>query len=177
MSAPLPLYQTLLQRISAAVPATVRRSAVTRLALLVTGILAAKSTVLAQLAAELDALALTAATTPESIERRLRRTLNDPHLVPHTCYAPVLRQVLDWDQLLRGSRQVVLSLDDSTKTDHCYPLTGPEPTAAQRPHRNGERLRQCRLLVGNGVRHREAHPGGGVAHFREPAIGVQAECP
>src|ERR671939_1237945 len=77
MSAPLPLYQTLLQRISAAVPATVRRSAVTRLTLLVTGILAAKSTVLAQLAAELDALELTAA-TPESIERRLRRTLNDP---------------------------------------------------------------------------------------------------
>jgi hypothetical protein len=114
------LYQTLLQRISAAVPATVRRSAVTRLALLVTGILAAKSTVLAQLAAELDALELTAATTPESIERRLRRTLNDPHLVPRTCYLPVLHHVLDWDHLLRGSRQVVLSVDDSTKTDQIH---------------------------------------------------------
>ena len=53
MSAPLSLYQTLLQRISTAVPATVRRSAVTCLALLVTGILAAKSTVVAHLAAEL----------------------------------------------------------------------------------------------------------------------------
>ena len=120
MSAPLPLYQTLLQRISAAVPATVRRSAVTRLALLVTGILAAKSTVLAQLAAELDALELTAATTPESIERRLRRTLNDPHLTPSTCSIPVLRHVLEWDHLLHGSRQVVLSVDDSTKTDQIH---------------------------------------------------------
>jgi hypothetical protein len=120
MSAPLPVYQTLLQRISAAVPATVRRSAVTRLALLVTGILAAKSTVVAQLAAELDALELTAATTPESIERRLRRTLNDPHLTPSTCYLPVLQHVLDWDQLLHGSRQVVLSVDDSTKTDQIH---------------------------------------------------------
>jgi hypothetical protein len=120
MSAPHPVYQTLLQRISAAVPATVRRSAVTRLALLVTGILAAKSTVLAQVAAELDALDLTAATTPESIERRLRRTLNDPHLAPHTCYVPVLRHVLDWDQLLHGSRQIVLSVDDSTKTDQIH---------------------------------------------------------
>src|SRR5918912_1156860 len=96
MSAQPRLYQTILDRITAALPASVRRSAVTRLALLVTGILAAKSTVLAQIAAELDNLDLTDATCPESIERRLRRTLNDPYLTPITCYAPVLRQVLDW---------------------------------------------------------------------------------
>jgi len=122
MSAPAVLYQTLLQRITAAVPASVRRSAITRLALLVTAILAAKTTVLAQLAAELDTLGLTDATCPESIERRLRRTLNDPVLTPDTCYAPVLHQVLDWAALLRGSRQVVLSVDDSTKADQIHLL-------------------------------------------------------
>jgi hypothetical protein len=120
MSARLPLYQTILQRIAAAVPASLRRSAVTRLALLTTGILAAKSTVLAQVAAELHALELTDATAPEHVERGLRRTLNDPLLQPHTCYHPVLGQVLDWAQLLRGSRQVVLSVDDSTKADQIH---------------------------------------------------------
>jgi hypothetical protein len=122
MAAPDALYQTLLDRITAAVPEVVRHSAITRLALFVTGILAAKSTVLAQIAAELDALELTDATCPESIERRLRRTLNDANLHAHTCYAPVLPQVLAWDQLLRGSRLVVLSVDDSTKTDQIHLL-------------------------------------------------------
>ena len=120
MSARLPLYQTILQRIAATVPASLRRSAVTRLALLTTGILAAKSTVLAQVAAELHALELTDAASPEHVERGLRRTLNDPLLQPHTCYQPVLGQVLDWAQLLRGSRQVVLSVDDSTKADQIH---------------------------------------------------------
>src|SRR3712207_1559039 len=95
MSAPLPLYQVIHQRISAALPRCVPRASITRLALLVTGLLSAKSAVLAQIAAELDALALTRATTPESIARRLRRTLNDPHLDQRTCFAPVLHQVLD----------------------------------------------------------------------------------
>jgi hypothetical protein len=120
MSAELALYQTLLQRITAAVPASLHRSAVTRLALLTTGILAAKSTVLAQIAAELHALELTDAACPEHVERGLRRTLNDPQLQAHTCYLPVLRHVLDWDALLRGSRQVVLSVDDSSKADQIH---------------------------------------------------------
>jgi len=120
MSAHLVLYQTLLQRIAATLPSSIRRSTITRLALLVTGILAAKSTVLAQIAAELHALDLTDAACPEHIERRLRRTLNDPFLVPATCYAPVLHQVLDWDALRRGSRQVVLTVDDSSKADQIH---------------------------------------------------------
>ena len=62
MSAPLPLYQVIHQRIAAALPHAIPAASITRLALLVTGILAAKSAVLAQIAAELDALALTRAT-------------------------------------------------------------------------------------------------------------------
>ena len=66
MSAPLPLYQVIHQRISAALPRCVPRASLTRLALLVTGLLAAKSAVLAQIAAERDALALTRATPPSA---------------------------------------------------------------------------------------------------------------
>ena len=120
MSAHVPLYQDILQRLSATLPPTLRRSTVIRLALLVTGILAAKSAVLAQIAAELDALGLTQATTPDSIARRLRRTLNDPQLAAQTCYAPVLHQVLDWAHLLRGSRRIVLIVDESSKADQIH---------------------------------------------------------
>ncbi len=120
MSTHLPLYQVIHQRINAALPRCVPQASITRLALLVTGLLAAKSAVLAQIAAELDALALTRATTPESIARRLRRTLNDPHLDQPTCYAPVLCQVLDWDQVLRGHRRLVLIVDESSKADDLH---------------------------------------------------------
>ncbi len=121
MSAQVPLYQAVLQQLtqvstSHGVPST----SVVRLALLVTGLLAAKTTILAQIAAELLELQLTAATQPESIARRLRRTLNDPQLTPQSCYTPVLHQVLDWDHLLRGSRRVVLSVDESSKADQIH---------------------------------------------------------
>ena len=120
MSAHLPLYQVIHQRISAAVPPRSRARPITRLALLVTGLLAAKSAVIAQVACELDALALTRATCADSIARRLRRTLNDPQLDQRTCYAPVLRHVLDWDQVLRGQRRVVLIVDESSKADDLH---------------------------------------------------------
>jgi hypothetical protein len=120
MSAQLPFYQVLHQRIAAATAAQVPAAARERLTLLTCGILAAKSSVIAQVAAELHALHLTRATTAESIARRLRRTLNDPHLNHATCYAPVLPQVLDWDDLLRGQRRVVLIVDESTKADDVH---------------------------------------------------------
>jgi hypothetical protein len=56
-------------------PVGLRRTALQRLALLVTGIIAAQSTVLAQVAAALFALDLTNAGKAESIGRRLRRAL------------------------------------------------------------------------------------------------------
>ena len=88
--------------------------------MLITGILAAKSYVIAQVAAELDALALTRATTADSIARRLRRTLNDPHLDQATCYAPVLHHLLDWDEVLRGQRRIILIVDESSKADDVH---------------------------------------------------------
>jgi hypothetical protein len=114
------LYQTILQRILLALPSSVRRSASTRLALLVTGMLAARSAVIKQVAAELHNLDLTDASCPEHIERRLRRTLDDPSLTPALCYTPILHQVLDWNNLLGASRQLVLTVDDSAKSDQIH---------------------------------------------------------
>jgi Transposase DDE domain len=122
MSAPCPLYQTLTQRIEALLRDRVPRRSRTRFALLVGGILAAQSAVLARIAAELAVLALTGATVPASIERRLRRTLADPHLTYATCYVPLLGQILDWDTVRRGSRRVVLAVDDSSHTDRVHLL-------------------------------------------------------
>ena len=84
------LYQEVEQQmLTITAEADLRITSVRRLALLVTGIIAAKSCVLAQVAAELAALHLTEARWAESIARRLRRTLNDPHLSYASCYAPV----------------------------------------------------------------------------------------
>jgi hypothetical protein len=77
------LFQELYRQIArVSGPGRLPRASVERLALLVTGIIAAQSCVLARVAAELDALGLTAARCAEHIGRRLRRTLNDPHLSP-----------------------------------------------------------------------------------------------
>jgi hypothetical protein len=123
MPAQCPLFQEVFQRIrTTATPQQLPYAACCRLALLVTGILAAKSTVVAQIAAELVALRLTHATRTESVTRRLRRTLNDPHLTPAACYTPLLKQVVDWPQLLAGRRRVVLVIDESAKADEIHLL-------------------------------------------------------
>jgi hypothetical protein len=98
-----------------------------RLALLVTGLIAAQSCVLAKVAAHLDALALTAAIWAESIERRLRRTLADAHLTVETCYAPVLTAAIDWRQAHDHQGRIVLIIDESTKRDriHLFRLSLP----------------------------------------------------
>src|SRR5207248_8580793 len=82
MLAPCPLYHTIATRIAATTaPVRLPAPSLRRLALLVTGLVAAQSTTLARIATELFALQLTAATTSESIGRRLRRTLSDPLLI------------------------------------------------------------------------------------------------
>jgi hypothetical protein len=108
------------QRLTAALATRIPHSAIVRLALLVTGMLAAKSAVLAQIASELDALARTRATTAARIARRLRRPLNDPQLDQATCYAPVLHQVINWGEVLRGSRRVVIIIDERSKADDLH---------------------------------------------------------
>ncbi len=118
MSTPVPLYQEVeaaIKRITAA--ARLRVTAVRRLALLVTGIIAARSGVISQVAAELAGLGVSGTTTTASIARRLRRTVADGRLEPQTCYAPVLASVIDWAAARRGGQAVVLAVDESSKAD------------------------------------------------------------
>jgi hypothetical protein len=123
MPAHVPLYHAVFQHLLAHTRATpVRLTSVRRLALLVTGLIAARSGVLAQIAAELEALRLTGAARAEHIARRLRRALNDPQLDPRSCYEPALRAALDWPALLRGRRQVVLALDERSQGDAVHLL-------------------------------------------------------
>jgi hypothetical protein len=131
MAAPCPLYHTITQQI-AAVTAPFRLPAPSRhrLALLVTGLVAARSTVLARIAVELFALHLTAAATPESIGRRIRRTLSDPLLIAEECYEPLLRTAIPWPAGWR--HPAILVMDESAKQGvlHLFRISLPYRGAA-----------------------------------------------
>ncbi len=116
MPAHLPLFHDVFDRITSVIP-QFRKTARTRLALLVSGILLAQSCVEAQVAEELLHLEFTRASVADSIARRLRRILNDTRLDPRTCYEPALASILDWDAVLAKTRQVVLIVDESTDAD------------------------------------------------------------
>ena len=121
MAAQTLAFQDVYQRISAVgALAKVRKTSLIRLALLVVGMIAAQSVVIAKVADALLNLELTAATEDESIERRLRRALADKRLDGQNCYESVLNTVVDWDQLLRGSKRVVLAIDESSKEDEVH---------------------------------------------------------
>jgi hypothetical protein len=111
-AAPAPLFYAVWERV---LPYLKRRGvpapSIRRLVLLVTGLIAARSTVLAQVAAELWALAVTRAGAPAHVGRRLRRALNDPYLAPELGYEAALRATLDWGD--RGA--VLLAVDDSSQ--------------------------------------------------------------
>jgi len=120
MPASVALYHAVLARLQAATAGRVRKTSVVRLALLVSGVLLAQSCVLARVAEALAGLPLSSARWPESLERRLRRTLRDPGLEPATCLAPLLAAALDWPALRRGGRRLVLAADDSSHTDRVH---------------------------------------------------------
>jgi hypothetical protein len=121
MPARVAVYQEVFEQVERITrPVGLRRTAVQRLALLVTGIIAAKSTVLAQVAAALFALDLTTAGQAESIGRRLRRTRSEERLAVEPCYLPVLAEAIDWEAVRRGSKRVVLIVDESSKADDLH---------------------------------------------------------
>jgi hypothetical protein len=115
------LYHTVQQQLTRLAPATPPAS-LTRLALLVTGIVAARTCVLARIAAELSALAVTGTTRADSIGRRLRRTLNDAHLQARDCYTAIVPSVLGWSQGWPDDQPVVLALDESSHRAHLHLL-------------------------------------------------------
>lgn len=128
MPASVPLYHELRAQIGRHCPdAAVPEASAERLALLVTGVIAAQSCVLAKVAAQLDALALTAALWAASIERRLRRTLGDAHLRADACYTPALRAAIDWRQAHDHQGRIVVIIDESSNRDriHLFRLSLP----------------------------------------------------
>ncbi len=123
MPAPVPLYQALLAKLTDLTAGrNVRLTSLRRLALLVTGIIDARSCVLAQVAHSLLAQGLTQASAAESIGRRLRRTLGDPYLQVAACYEPLLAQVIDWPALAGIKRQVVIAIDETTREERTHLL-------------------------------------------------------
>jgi hypothetical protein len=123
MPATVSLYQAVYQQIkTTTAPYGVRQTSVVRLALLVCGILAAQCCVLTRVADALDGLALTTARRPESIGRRLRRTLTDRLLTAASCYTPVVGAVVRASLGVSRVREVVLVLDESTHTDRIHLL-------------------------------------------------------
>jgi hypothetical protein len=65
------------------------------------------------------ALGITKANDKQSIERRIRRTLNDRWLSQEHCYLPVLRAVIDWEEVIDGNT-VFLMVDESSKADKVH---------------------------------------------------------
>jgi hypothetical protein len=130
------LYQEVYGRITTVTTTLkVPKTAVKRLALLVVGVVAAQGVTLARVADELLSLGLTRATEADSIKRTLGRILGDARLEPRTWFEPVLKQSLDWAGLLRGSKRLLLAVDESSNKDqvhllrvglpywgHCQPL-------------------------------------------------------
>lgn len=84
-----------------------------RIALLVLGIIRARSASPARIAQALHTLGLSDATTTESIERRVRRIENDPELDVTLCFHPFAKQRLLWNR----PEQLLLILDPTFQQD------------------------------------------------------------
>lgn len=84
-----------------------------RLTMLVTGMIHGCSSAPSQMAQALDALGVEGASV-ESIERRIRRSENDPTINWRCSYGPLVRAVLERSQL----RELILIIDPTTQADH-----------------------------------------------------------
>lgn len=114
------IYRSLETELARVAPA-VRPSSRTRLALTVTGIIGAKSCVVAEVARTLVDHRLSAA-SDESTTRRLRRTMNDGRLTDRSCYAAMIAATLT--QALGADRSVpiLICIDESSHTAHVHLL-------------------------------------------------------
>src|SRR5262249_7188305 len=112
----VPLFQELFRQMGQLTrPTRLRRTAVRRLALLVTGLVAAQSSSLSKMAQEVLDLQVTGATQVESVERRLRRTLADDRLSAERCYEPIVQAVIDWEEVRACGQAVDVIVDESAR--------------------------------------------------------------
>lgn len=121
MPAQQELYRVVEAKLQTVVAERVRITTMRRLALLITGLVAAQSSVVSQMAAGLWETGVSLVQV-ESIARRLRRSLNDPQLTAATCYEPAVRTLIDWDGLRRRGKPAILALDESSQDERVHLL-------------------------------------------------------
>ena len=112
------VYAQVYHMLDAHLDTTVPRSSRTRLALVVTGLLRAQSASPARVAPALYTLGLSAAPA-ESLERRMRRFENDPHLDATLCVPPFARHHL----ALGKPAPLLLVLDPTSQAERLVMLT------------------------------------------------------
>ena len=112
------VYQQIRKRAYQMVDESVASSTRERLALLVTGMIKAKSASPARIAAALDQLGVCQA-LQESIERRIRRTENDVQLTTKLCFHPFAKHHL----AVGRPQELLLAIDPTTQEDRVVMLT------------------------------------------------------
>jgi len=106
------VYHEIEEFLQAYLPAEVHKPTRKRLTLLVVGMIRACHGAPSRIAQAIHQLGLTSAQA-ESLERRLRRTENDPQISAEVCLHPLARQRL----LLGRPRELLLILDPTTQED------------------------------------------------------------
>lgn len=99
-----------------------RRRPAWRLAVLVTALITAQSTILARLAAAVVRVGCTATRDPDAAARGLRRILSDPMLRDPGAYQQLLAQRMDWEAYRRSGQPVRLVVDESSRSDQVHLL-------------------------------------------------------
>src|SRR5262249_36654600 len=118
-SATTPVWQGVLARVQQVTAGRGPRvTSVRRLALLVTGILLARTVVLSQVAAELAESGITGASA-EGISRRRRRTLGAP-LAAADVYEPAVRAAVGGRAGLMAAGRLWLMVDESSQDERVH---------------------------------------------------------
>lgn len=112
------LYNEIYEQLTGCVSAEVDKSTRQRLALLIIGMIEAKSAAPAQIAQAIHRLGLSEAEA-ESIERRIRRSENDQEISDALCFHPFARQRLLWAK----QDKMLLILDPTTQDDRVCLVT------------------------------------------------------
>ena len=98
-----------------------RITTVRRLALMISGLVAAKSSVVSQMAVGLWEGGVSTAQVA-SIARRLRRSLRDTKLTAESGYAAAVRTLIDWGSLVQRGKPAILAVDESSQDDRVHLL-------------------------------------------------------
>lgn len=117
MSTPI-VYQRLNRYLAEHLKGQLGKRSLARLSLLVMGIIKGIHAAPAQIATALGELKLSPA-QDESIERRIRRIENDPHLSAEGCFYPLVRAFLERCHL----QELWLVIDPTTQKDHVVLLS------------------------------------------------------